>query len=76
MVQQDARLYDRRNDWQPFTVNGHPGIIGGPAWTGNGRFIGSCEAAVFDESTRVMTTIIGLTGTREFCADIAARIAR
>ena len=75
-VQQDTKVIQSRNDWQPLTVNGHRGIVGGPAWTGNGRFIGGCYAAIFDESTHVMTTIFGPTGTREFCTDVAARIAR
>ena len=75
-VQRDTKLIASRNDWQSLTVNGHHGIVGGPAWTNNGRFIGGCEAAIFDESTSVMTVIFGLTGTREFCIDVAQRIAR
>ena len=75
-VQRGTKVIQSRNDWQPLTVNGHRGIVSGPAWTGDGRFIGGCYAAIFDESTSVMTTIVGLTGTREFCVDIADRIAR
>ena len=75
-VQRDTKVIQDRNDWQPLTVNGHRGIVGGPAWTNEGRFIGGCYAAIFEGSTNVMTTIVGLTGTREFCTDIATRILR
>ena len=74
--QRDKKVNHSRNDWQPLTVNGHRGIVGGPAWTGNGRFIGGCTAVIFDESTSVMTVVFGFTGTREFCIDVAQRIAR